>query len=277
MSNYSQIEVIVDTQWLAEHLNDSNLRILEVAVNPEVIPNQVIPGAVIWNPFTDLMLPDYKVNFDRANIEKLLSHSGIENNSTLIVYAEDPAAGGWIFWLLKVFGHEDVRILNGSRAKWIAEGRPLSQIKTIANPTQYCAQEADINLRVLYEEVRNSINRADSVIVDVRTPQEYSGEWFYDQPPQNNERTGHIPGALQLYYESTLNEDGTLKPIEELRNIYETKGITADKKIIPYCAVGARSAHTWFVLKYILGYPNVRNYDGSWNEWSRISHAPIEK
>ncbi|MEM9923025.1 MAG: sulfurtransferase [Cyanobacteria bacterium P01_D01_bin.50] len=277
MLNYVHPEVIVDTQWLDDHLNDEKVRIVEVAVNPQAIPREVIPGAVMWNPFTDLMLPDYKVNFDKANIEKLLSHSGIENNSTVIVYGELAAVGGWIFWLLKVFGHQDVRILNGSRSKWIAEKRPLAQIKTVATPTQYCAQQPDANLRALYEEVRNSINQVDSAIVDVRTPQEYSGEWFYDKPPENGERTGHIPGALHVYYESTLNEDGTLKPIEELRKIYESKGITPDKNIIPYCAVGARSAHTWFVLKYLLGYPNLRNYDGSWNEWSRIADAPIEK
>lgn len=277
MSNYVHPEVIVDTQWLDEHLNDEKVRIVEVAVNPQAIPTEVIPRAVMWNPFTDLMLPDRKVNFEKANIEKLLGRSGIENDSTIIVYGELAAVGGWIFWLLKVFGHQDVRILNGSRNKWIAEKRPLAQIKTVATPTQYSAQQPDANLRALYEEVRNSIEQTDSVILDVRTPEEYSGKWFYDKPPENNERTGHITSAVHVSYDSSLNEDGTLKPIEELRKIYESKGITADKQIIPYCAVGARSAHTWFVLKYLLGYPNVRNYDGSWSEWSRSSDAPIEK
>ncbi|MEO1373188.1 MAG: sulfurtransferase [Cyanobacteria bacterium J06635_10] len=277
MSNYVHPEVIVDTQWLDEHLNDENVCIVEVAVNPQAIPSEVIPRAVIWNPFTDLMLPDRRVNFDKANIEKLLSSSGIENSSTVIVYGELAAIGGWIFWLLKVFGHQDIRVLNGSRSKWIAEKRPLTKVKTVTTPTQYCAQQPDANLRSLYENVRNSINQTDSVILDVRTPEEYSGKWFYDKPPENNERTGHIPSAVHVSYESSLNEDGTLKPIEELRKIYESKGITADKKIIPYCAVGARSAHTWFVLKYLLGYPNVLNYDGSWSEWSRIADAPIEK
>lgn len=271
MSNYAHPEVVVDTQWLAEHLNDSNVRIVEVNANPQASITEVIPGAVIWNSFKDLILPDYRINFDVANIEKLLSRSGIENNSTVIVYGEVPGVGGWIFWLLKVFGHQDVRILNGSRATWIAEKRPLTKEKTVVNPTQYRAQEPDANLRALYKDVQNSIKQPDSVIVDVRTPQEYSGEWFYDKPPEGNERTGHIPGAVHVYYESALNNDKTFKPVEELRNSYESKGITADKKIIIYCAIGARSAHTWFVLKYLLGYPNVRNYDGSWNEWSRTS------
>lgn len=229
----------------------------------------MIPGAIIWNSFTDLMLPDYGINLDKANIEKLLSRSGITNDSTVIVYGELPAVGGWIFWLLKVFGHQDVRVLNGSRATWIAEKRPLAQVQPVVNPTPYRAKEPDANLRSRYEDVLNSIEQPDNVILDVRTPQEYSGEWFYDKPPEGEQRTGHIPSAVHLYYESALNEDGTLKPVEELRNIYESKAITAGKEIITYCVVGARSAHTWFVLKYLLGYPNVRNYDGSWNEWSR--------
>lgn len=269
MLNYAHPEVLVDTQWLSERLNNDKIRIVEVAVNPQKIPDRVIPGAVVWNPFTDLMLPDFKVNLDKTNIEKLLSRSGIANDSTVIVYGELPAVGGWIFWLLKMFGHYDVRVLDGNRNKWISEKRPLAPVKTVANPTQYHAQEPDFNLRMLFEDVRKSTNQPDSAILDVRTPQEYTGEWFYDKPPENGERAGNIPSAVHIYYESALNEDGTFKPVEELRNIYESKGITADKQIIPYCAVGARSAHTWFVLKYLLGYPNVRNYDGSWNEWSR--------
>lgn len=269
MSNYAHPEVLVDTKWLAEHLNDSNIRIVEVAVNPQKIPDKVIPGAVVWNPFTDLMLPDFKVNLDKTNIEKLLSGSGITNDFTVIVYGELPAVGGWMFWLLKMFGHDDVRVLDGGRNKWISEKRPLTKVKTVANPTQYRAQEPNANLRIIYEDVLNSINQPDSAILDVRTPQEYTGEWFYNKPPENGERAGNIPGAEHIYYESALNENGTLKAVEELRNIYESKGITTDRKIIPYCAIGARSAHTWFVLKYLLGYPNVRNYDGSWNEWSR--------
>ena len=269
MSNYAHPEILVDTQWLSEHLNDEKVRIVEVATNPQAIPNEVIPGAVMWNPFIDLMLPNFTVNLEKANIEKLLSRSGVTNDSTIVVYGELAAVGGWIFWLLKIFGHQDVRVLNGGRNKWIAEKCSLASVKTVANPTQYSAQEPDGNLRVLFEDVGNSINQQDSLILDVRTPQEYSGEWFYDKPPENDERGGHIPGAVHINYDSALNEDGTLKPIEELREVYESKGITADKKIISYCAVGARSAHTWFVLKYLLGYPNVFNYDGSWNEWSR--------
>ena len=269
MSNYAHPEILVDTQWLSEHLNDEKVRIVEVATNPQAIPNEVIPGAVMWNPFIDLMLTNFTVNLEKANIEKLLSRSGITNDSTIVVYGELAAIGGWIFWLLKIFGHQDVRVLNGGRNKWIAEKCSLASVKTVPNPTQYSAQEPDGNLRVLFEDVNNSINQQDSLILDVRTPQEYSGEWFYDKPPENDERGGHIPGAVHINYDSALNEDGTLKPIEELREVYESKGITADKKIISYCAVGARSAHTWFVLKYLLGYPNVFNYDGSWNEWSR--------
>ncbi len=167
MLNYASPEVLVDTQWLAEHLNDESVRIVEVNVNPQENNTQVISGAIIWNSFTDLMLPDYGINFDKANIEKLLSGSGITNDSTVIVYGELPAVGGWIFWLLKVFGHRDVKVLNGSRATWIAEKLPTSQVQPTFNSTPYRAKEPDANLRSLYEDVRNSIEQPDSVILDV--------------------------------------------------------------------------------------------------------------
>ncbi len=144
-------------------------------------------------------------------------------------------------------------------------------------PTQYRVQKPDARLRALYEDVRESIGRKDRVLVDVRSLQEYSGEWFFDKPPQGTERAGHIPSAMHVYYELALNEDGTFKPKEELQALYHDKGITADKEAIAYCAVRARSGHTWFVLKYLLGYPHVRNYDGSWNEWSRLPDTAIEK
>ena len=169
MSNYAHPEILVDTQWLSEHLNDEKVRIVEVATNPQAIPNEVIPGAVMWNPFIDLMLPNFTVNFEKANIEKLLSRSGITNDSTIVVYGELAAIGGWIFWLLKIFGHQDVRVLNGGRNKWIAEQCSLASVKTVPNPTQYSAQEPDGNLRVLFEDVGNSINQQDSLILDVRT------------------------------------------------------------------------------------------------------------
>lgn len=270
-------EVLVDTQWVADHLSDPNVRLIEGDVVPQAYAAGHIPGAVFWNLFTDLMLPDQHLNFDPAAIEGLLSRSGITNDTTVIAYGDYPAVGGFIFWFLKVFGHRDVRVLNGARRKWVAEKRLLTADVPSVAPTQYHAQKSDARLRALHKDVRESIGQSDRVLLDVRSPQEYSGEWFMTAPPQGTERTGHIPSAIHIDYELSLNEDGTFKSIEELQALYDSKGITADKEVIAYCTIGGRSAHTWFVLKYLLGYPQVRNYDGSWNEWSQLPHPLIEK
>ncbi|AFY43384.1 sulfurtransferase [Nostoc sp. PCC 7107] len=270
-SDYADPSVLVDTQWLADHLHDSNVRIIEVDVSPEPYKNAHIPGAVFWHIFTDLLLPDFKTNLDAIAFAKLMARSGITNNTTVVAYGNYPGIGGWIFWLLKVFGHDNVRVLNGGYQKWKSENRPLATELSTFPPTDYHTQAPDDSLRVLHPEVQAAINQQERILLDVRTIQEYSGEWFFNQPPKNNQRTGHIPGAVHLEHILTLNEDGTFKSFTELKNLYTSQGITPDKEIFPYCAIGGRSGYTWFVLKYLLGYPNVRNYDGSWNEWSRLT------
>lgn len=277
MSNYLHPKVLVNTQWVADHLSDPNLRLIEGHITPQAYNTGHIPGAVFWNVFTDLMLPNSQINFAPTALENLLSRSGITKDTTAIAYGDEPAVGACLFWLLKVFGHQDVRVLNGGRRKWIAEERPLTIDQPIVTPTQYCVQNLDISLRALHEDVRKSIGRTDCMLVDVRSPQEYNGEWFATKPPEGNERTGHIPSAVHVNYQLALNDDSTFKPLEELQAIYSSKGITADKEVITYCAIGGRSAHTWFVLKYLLGYQHVRNYDGSWNEWSKLPNTLIEK
>lgn len=276
MSQYAHPEVLVDTQWLSNHLNDPNLRIIEVDMSPPY-QDAHVPGAVFWNIFTDLLLPELRMNLDAKSFEKLMSKSGITNDTMVIAYGSYPGTGAWIFWLLKLFGHENVRVLNGGYQKWKSENRPLTTELSTFQPVQYSAKAPDASLRVLHEEVQASIGRHKSVLLDVRTSQEYSGECFFDRPPKESERTGHIPGAVHIEHILSLNEDGTFKSFNELKTLYTSKGITPDKEVFPYCAIGGRSGYTWFVLKYLLGYPNVRNYDGSWNEWSRLPDVAIEK
>ena len=276
MTDYAHPEVLVTPQWLMEHLNDSNLRVVEVDISPDSFQNAHIPGAVFWNIFADLLLPDLHANLDAAAIESLLSRSGITNDMTVVAYGSYPGTGAWIFWFLKLFGHQDVRVLNGGHPKWKAAGYPMTADLSTFAPTQYSAKPIDTTLRVLHEEIRTSIDRPDRVILDVRTTAEYRGEQFLMKPPEGTERAGHIPGSIHLEHILTLNEDRTFKSFDELQALYHSKGVIQDKEVFPYCAIGGRSGYTWFVLKYLLGYPKVRNYDGSWNEWSRLPNAPIE-
>ncbi|MBD2777492.1 sulfurtransferase [Iningainema tapete] len=273
--NYAHPEVIVDTQWVAEHLRDPKVRLIEVDMNATAYESGHIQGAVFWNAFTTILQPNYRFNFDAKALEELLTQSGITNDTTIIVYGSHSAIAACVFWFLKVFGHNDVRVMNGGRKKWITLSRPMtSEIPTIT-PTTYIVPEPDSSIRALQEQVQAAIAKPETVLVDVRTPQEYTGEWFAMKPPLKDERAGHIPGAVHIFYELAQNEDETFKSAEELYTLYSSKGITPNKEVITYCAIGARSSHTWFVLKYLLGYHNVRNYDGSWEEWSRLD-TPVE-
>lgn len=217
MTHYAHPEALIDTQWLADHLNDSNLRVVEVDMSPDPYQDAHIPGAVFWNIFADLLLPDLRMNLNATAIEKLLSRSGITNEMTVVAYGSYPGTGAWIFWLLKLFGHQDVRVLNGGHQKWMAEGRPVAAELSTFAPTQYRAKPLDTNLRVLHEEIQASIARAEQVVLDVRTIQEYRGEHFPIKPPEGTERAGHIPGSVHVEHILTLNEDGTFKSFDELQ------------------------------------------------------------
>ena len=277
MLNYAHPETLVDTQWLAEHLEDSNIRIIEMDSDSKSYDEGHIPGSVFWSAFA-LLLPNMRTNFDLKAIAKLLSNSGISNDTIIIAaHRSYSASSGLIFWLLKIFGHQDVRILNGGCPKWQQENLPLSSEATVVTPTRYHPQPMDNSLRASSTDVKQAIGQSDRIILDVRTPQEYRGEIYLQQPPQKDERAGHITGAVNLCYELAHNKDTTFKSAPELQQMCDDLGITPDKLIIPYCAVGGRSAHVWFILKYLLGYSQVKNYDGSWNEWSRISDSFISK
>lgn len=277
MSSYAHPEVLVDTQWLTEHLDDPTVRILEVDISPERYKDAHIPGALFWNVFGDLLLPDLRMNLDPMAMAQLLSRSGITPETTVVAYGSYPGTGAWIFWLLRLFGHNKVLVLNGGHQKWVAEGRPLAAALSSFAATEYPVKAIDASLRVLLPEVRDSLERTDRLLLDVRSLPEYLGEIFLMKPPEGSERGGHIPSAVHLENLLTLNEDGTFKSAAELQALYQNQGVTPDKEVLTYCAIGARAGSIWFLLKYLLGYPNVRNYDGSWNEWSRVADAPIEQ
>jgi thiosulfate/3-mercaptopyruvate sulfurtransferase len=277
MSNYAHPEVLVDTQWLMEHLQDPTVRILEVDMSPERYQEAHIPGAIFWNILVDLLLPDLRMNLDPIAMAQLLSRSGITSETTVVAYGSYPGTGAWIFWLLRLFGHDKVLVLDGGHQKWVAEGRPLAATLSSFPTTEYPVRAMDDSLRVLQPEVRDSMERSDRLLLDVRSLPEYLGEVFLMKPPEGLERGGHIPGAVHLENLLTLNEDGSFKSAAELQTLYQNQGVTPDKEVLTYCAIGARAGSIWFVLKYLLGYPHVRNYDGSWNEWGRIADAPIEQ
>lgn len=276
MTNYAYPDTLVDTQWLADHLDDPNLRVVELAMSPDLLENAHIPGAVFWSIFPDLSQPDMSIKLDQSAIETVLSRSGITPETTVVAYGSDIAIGGVVFWLLTLFGHQNVKVLNGGYQKWIAESRPVTTKFSDFAPTQYQTKPLDPKLRVLQAEVEASLKDPEQILLDVRTVEEYRGEYFMMKPPEGQERTGHIPGAVHLEHTRVVKDDGTFKSFDNLKTLYSQQGVTQDKEVFPYCAIGGRSAFVWFVLKYLLGYPNVRNYDGSWNEWSRLPGLPIE-
>jgi thiosulfate/3-mercaptopyruvate sulfurtransferase len=279
-NGYAHPEVLVETSWVAEHLNDPKIRLVEVDVDTSAYDSGHIPGAIGWNWKKDTQQPIVRDVPDKAEWEALLSHSGIANDTTLILYGD---TNNWFaafaFWLAKVYGHADARLMNGGRKKWVDEGRPLTTAVSTLRATQYQAKDLDWGLRASRDLVKEYISQPRRALVDVRSPQEYSGELLAPEnlPQEGAQRGGHIPGAANIPWGMAVREDGTFKSGEELQALYGGKGITSDKEVIAYCRIGERSSHTWFVLKYLLGYPHVRNYDGSWTEWGSLIGAPIEK
>jgi thiosulfate/3-mercaptopyruvate sulfurtransferase len=280
MSGYFHPEVLVDTQWVAEHLAASKVRIIEVNFDLSNYNSGHIPGAVGWSWSTDFQHPIRKDLPDKEGIETLLSRSNIENDSTIIVYGtRRNGYATFALWLLKIYGHKDVRVMNGNREKWIAESRPLTKEVPEVTSSIYHTSEPDWSIRALRDQVLDSIGKPEHIFVDARTPEEYHGElwdsWKYEA--EASQRGGHIPGAVNIPWDLTLEKDGTYKPVEELQVLFNNNGVTSDKETTSYCIVGGRSNHIWFVLTHLLGYSKVRLYDGSWAEWSTLIGVPIEK
>jgi thiosulfate/3-mercaptopyruvate sulfurtransferase len=280
MATYAHPEVLVETQWVADNLKDPKIRLVEVDVDTAAYGEGHIPGAVGWNWKSDLEETLERDIAHQATLDKLLGRSGIANDTTVILYGDN---NNWFatyaFWLLKYYGHADARLMNGGRAKWIAEGRPMTKETPKHPATTYKTQGPDKSIRVVREEVIASVGKAGLGLVDVRSPKEFSGEILAPEnlPQEGAQRGGHIPGAANIPWSQAVREDGTFKSVEDLKQLYQGKGIVPDKEIIAYCRIGERSSHTWFVLKYLLGYPKVVNYDGSWTEYGSLVHVPIER
>jgi len=279
MAAQNASDVLVSTDWVNQHLTDPSIRIAEVDVDTAAYNQGHVPGAVGWNWTTELCDTLVRDIAPKAKIEELLGNSGIDNNTTIILYGDNNNwFAAWAFWQLKVYGHQDVRIMDGGRKKWLAEGKQLNTDAPKLAKKTYKAKDADNTLRAFLPEVQDAMKAKKAALVDVRSPAEFTGEILAPPGlPETCQRGGHIPGAKSVPWAKAANDDGTFKSVDELKQLYGAVGVTGDKPIIAYCRIGERSSHTWFVLKYLLGYKDVKNYDGSWTEWGNLVGAPVEK
>ena len=280
--NYVHPDVLTDTETISKNLNNKSIKIVEVDYDPENAYRQGhIQGAsLIWWK-RDINDPISRDIVNKAQFEELMSRNGITSDSEVILYGDfNNWFAAFVFWIFKYYGHEKVKIMNGGRKKWEIEKKPYTKDETQTQRTKYVAQPPNEGLRAYLFDVKRAVDRKDTVLVDVRSPKEFSGEITAppEYPMEQAQRGGHIPGANNIPWASAVNDtDGTFKAVEELKKIYESKGVTSDKDVVCYCRIGERSSHTWFVLKYLLGYPQVRNYDGSWTEWGNMIGNPIER
>ena len=279
--SYAHPEVLVDTQWVVDHINDLDVRIAEVDYDPTANYNLGhVPGAVLFDWKKDINDPVTRNIFSKQTCEDLLQRAGVNNNTTLVLYGDfNNWFAAFAFWAFKYYGFKDLRLMNGGRKKWLEEDRPITKDIPQYQQGNFKATEPDKSIRVFLNQVKEALDKENIAMVDVRSPKEFTGEILAppEYPTEHAQRGGHIPGASNIPWSQAVTDDGTFKSVEELKQIYQSKGIVPDKEIIAYCRIGERSSHTWFVLKYLLGYPNVKNYDGSWTEWGNIVDNPIEK
>jgi thiosulfate/3-mercaptopyruvate sulfurtransferase len=278
MGNYAK-DVLVETDWVEQHLDDDSVRIVEVDENPALYQEAHIPGAIGFDWKKDLQDQVKRDFLGPKEFGELFGGRGISNDHTIVLYGDrNNWFAAYTYWYLKYYGHDRVKLMNGPREKWISEGRPTTTDVPAYEQQTFTAQPGDDSIRAKRDEVFDAIN-ASTRLVDVRSPQEYSGELIamagYEH--EGAQRSGHIPGAASVPWAQAVQEDGTFKSAEELRELYEGKQVLSDDPVIAYCRIGERSAHTWFVLHELLGHGDVKNYDGSWTEWGNLVNVPIER
>jgi thiosulfate/3-mercaptopyruvate sulfurtransferase len=276
---YAHPEVLVDTNWVDQHKNDPKVRVAEVDYDPTA--NYTlghVPGSVLIDWKADINDPVTRNIVTKQACESLLQRVGVNDDTTLVLYGDfNNWFAAFAFWVFKYYGYKDVRLMNGGRKKWLEEDKPVTKDIPSHAKGNFKASEPDSSIRVFLKYVRDTLG--SKILVDVRGPKEFTGEILAppEYPTEHAQRGGHIPGAVNIPWGQAVNEDGTFKSADELQKLYQSKGVAADKEVISYCRIGERSSHTWFVLKYLLGYPNVKNYDGSWTEWGNMIDNPIER
>jgi thiosulfate/3-mercaptopyruvate sulfurtransferase len=279
MAIYAHPEMLVSTDWVAQHLTDPKVKLVEVDVDTKSYDEGHVPNAVAWAWNTQLSDPIRRDILSKEQFEALMSSSGISPDTPVVIYGDNNNwFSAWALWQMKIYGHADVRLMDGGRKKWLAEGRELSTEIPKPASTHYQAQHPDLSLRSFLQDVQAAYKSRSAAMVDVRSPAEFSGEILAPPGlPETCQRGGHIPGARSIPWGKAVNDDGTFKSYDDLKSLYGSEGVDGSKPVISYCRIGERSSHTWFVLKYLLGFDKVTNYDGSWTEWGNLVGAPIEK
>ncbi|HKM50448.1 MAG TPA: sulfurtransferase [Candidatus Bathyarchaeia archaeon] len=279
--SYKHPETLVETNWVNDHLKDNSLRIVEVDYDPTANYNLGhIPGAVLLDWMKDMNDPVSRDILSKQQLQEVLGKAGVTSETKLALYGDfNNWFAAFVYWIFNYYGIQNIVLMNGGRKKWLAEDRPVTKDIPSYARTTFTVKTTNENLRTYLDYVKQSVKKPNKVLVDVRSPAEFTGQVTAppEYPNEHAQRGGHIPGAVNIPWSQAVKEDGTFKSVEELSKLYQSKGVTADKEVITYCRIGERSSFTWFVLKYLLGYPNVKNYDGSWTEWGNMIRNTIEK